>query len=93
MPEPETIPSVKKKEATEGNYGAAAGLGGSESVSDTTLASTSDVKSLSVSESDCAAIVDSLLEERPSSVSAVAPCLLNVFLPSRNCNLLLPVRV
>ena len=28
------------------------------------------VKSLSVSESDCAAIVDSLPEERPSSVSA-----------------------
>ena len=73
--------------------GAVAGLGGLESVSDTTLATTSVVRSLSVSESDCAAIVDSLPEERPSSVSAVALCLLNVFLLSRNCNLLLPVRV
>ena len=60
-----------KKEATEGNYGAAAGLAGS--MGDTSLASTSVEKviSLSVSEYNCAAIVDYLPEEPPSSMSAV----------------------
>ena len=40
LPEPETIPAAKK-EATEGNYGAAAGL--AVSVGDTSPASTSVV--------------------------------------------------
>ena len=44
LPEPETIP-VAKKETTEGNYGAAAGLAGTESMSDTSPASTSVVAS------------------------------------------------
>ena len=47
LPEPEMIPATKK-EATEGTYGTAADLAGSESVSDTSPTSTFVVKSLSV---------------------------------------------
>ena len=70
LPEPETIPAAKK--SYRGQLWTAAGLAGS--VGDTSPASTSVVKSLRDSESDCAVIVDYLPEEPRSSMSAVGKC-------------------